>query len=373
MKKLIFAALFVSCFVAIAETSFAQSCDKVRMSPIRCGYYEEGYQDGANDAKRNQSNDYKRYRSKFEKQYETYYQSGYDDGFASVRPFTRWSDVQKNTYDQGFDDGRDDKNRNISRLPARYEGQYDRNYVDYYSKGYYDGYDGREKRYDTPMGGNNRFPTRRTDLPRRNRGTSSGVVNWFGRVDNRVNVVIKGGKVTTQAVAGPVTNTRATVQGALPRRAATMTVQKLDGRGTVFVIQQPARSNDFTGIVQIYDPRRGRDNYQLRIAWTSRNTVEAYSSGKVSWRGRVDSRTIIRITGEDVESIDEWKTGLTNVSFEVAGYLAARPGTVRVNKREGRGDVSILEQPSARNDYTAVILVFDEDGGADDYEVDIEW
>ncbi|MEZ5308516.1 MAG: hypothetical protein R2684_15335 [Pyrinomonadaceae bacterium] len=378
MKKIIIALAAAAILGVFGSTVMAQQCDKTRMSPIRCGFYEEGYQDGANDARQNSDNDYKRYRSKYDSQYESFYQSGYDDGYASVRPFSRWNDRQKNSYDQGYDDGKDDRERNISRLPARYEGQYDKTYEEYYRKGYFDGYDNRPETYDTPIGtgggpivpgtGTGRFPR-----VNNRRGTMTGTATWSANVDDRVNIIIKGNEMTTERVSGTLTNNVQNLQGVLPRRDARISVNKLEGRGSVFVLQQPSRSNDYTAKIQVYDPRRGRDDYRIQISWTATNTTEAYSAGKVTWRGRVDQTVSIKIYGEEVESIDEAGTGLSNVSHNLTGYLAARPGVVRVTKRNGRGSVYVLEQPSEQNDYTAVIRVFDERGGDDDYEIDIEW
>lgn len=379
MKNLLFAFVFLLSITAAADTAFAQQCDRSRTTPIKCGYYEEGYQDGVNDARNNSSNDFKRYRSKFESQYESFYQSGYDAGYASIKPFVRWTDVQKNTYDQAYDDGKNDRSRNISRLPARYEGQYDRNNELYYQVGYFDGYDNRPKQYDRPLyvasapGPGGVFPAPSPVPTRRNRGTTTGTATWSGSVDNRVNVVIKGDTINTVSVAGPVSNTFQNISGVLPRRNSTLSVVKSEGRGTAFVIQQPNRSNDFTGIVQISDPNRGQDNYRLQMRWTSSNVVEPYSAGRVTWRGRVDGTVAVRVNGDFVESIDETANGLSSVSFETQGYLAARPGTVRVSKRNGRGSVYVAEQPSAQNDYTAVIKIFDADRADDMYEIEIEW
>jgi uncharacterized membrane protein len=44
-------------------------------------------------------------------------------------------------------------------------------------------------------------------------------------------------------------------------------LKKLKGRGTVEVIQQPARSNDFTAVIQILDPKGGADEYEFEIVW----------------------------------------------------------------------------------------------------------
>ena len=188
-----------------------------------------------------------------------------------------------------------------------------------------------------------------------------------------MNIIIQGDTVRTETVRGTLSNNYQNMSGRMPRRNARLAVRKLDGRGGVVIMQQPSRANDFTGIVQIYDPKRGRDNYNLQITWTSTNTIEAYSSGKVTWKGRVDQTVSIRIQGDAVESVDVTGSGMSQVTYDMDGYLAARPGTVRVNKKDGRGSVYVLEQPSARNDYTAIIRVFDERGGDDKYELEIEW
>ena len=383
MKNLLTGMMLLT-FCAFASVNVvAQQCDRSNLSPIRCGYYEEAYQDGANDARNGLENNHRRYRSKYENQYESFYRSGYDDGYASVRPFARWTDRQKNTYEQGYDDGRDDKRRDISRLPARYEGQYDRQEEAYYRRGYLDGYDGKQKTFDVPLdargrvivNGNVDRPVDRDNrrFPGRRRGTSTGTASWSGRVDNRVNIVLKRGQIRTQTVAGDISNVSEQINGVLPRREATVSVRKLDGRGTARVIQQPSRLNDFTAIVQIFDQRRGRDNYNISISWEATSKIEEYSSGRVTWRGRVDSEAEVRISGDQLESIDLNSTGLSGVISDFQGYLAARPGIVRLNKRDGRGRVWIKEQPSEANDFTVVIGISDDRGGSDTYAFDVTW
>ena len=71
----------------------------------------------------------------------------------------------------------------------------------------------------------------------------------------------------------------------------------------------------------------------------------------------------------------EWIAGGQTIGemANVNGYLARRPGTVRVRKLRGRGSVSVFEQPSWQNDYSAVIRIDDPKGGDDYYEVQISW
>ena len=46
---------------------------------------------------------------------------------------------------------------------------------------------------------------------------------------------------------------------------------------------------------------------------------------------------------------------------------------VSVNKLRGRGDVQIVERPSAANNYTLVLEIDDKDGGADTYDLELNW
>ncbi len=388
MKKLFFLCV-LACILSFSATGFAQTttaypinqqeCGRNNWSPIQCGFYLEGHQDGASDARNNQDHDYKRYRRKFNDQYETYYRDGYDRGYSSVTPFARWTNKQKDVYRRGYEFGRDDKRREISRLPARYEGRYDRDYEAYYRRGYFDGYDGKPRTYDVPLGrrGNIRRNTNRGFPGRRNPnrfGAPNGTLSWSGRVDGRVNIIVRGNTVRTQTISGRNLGDGSKTLGTyLPRRTSTISVRKRDGRGSVAVVQQPSRINNYTTIVQISDPRRGADNYQVDISWKASNVFETYSSGRLRWKGRVDQTVNIRIAGEDVEDVVLSGRATTNVSHNMDGYLAQRDGRIAVRKIKGRGSVTILEQPSRMNNYTAVIQIFDPKSSDAEYDIEVTW
>lgn len=359
-----------------SQAVFAQfvQCDRNNHTPIQCGYYEEGYQDGEKDARTNQRSDYRRYKNKLDNRYETFYSQGYDAGYNSAIPTVRWDSTQRDIYDRGYRDGNNDKRRNQSRSPERNQQLYNREYVAYYQKGYYDGYDGNQKQYDSDLGGNpTPFPT--PGGGRGGRGTNTGTLNWTGRVDNRVNIIIQGDDVRNEDVTGSGFQAGTqNLNGVLPRRPATVSVIKRNGRGNAFVLQQPTRDNNYTAIVQVSDDKSGADNYRLDISWTAGgNTIEPYQTGRVTWRGRVDQTVNISIAGSDVETQDIATGRLSNVNFNINGYLARRVGTVSIRKTRGRGTVSIVEQPNENNDYTAVIQVFDPDRGDDDYEFEVNW
>lgn len=369
MKKILLLG-FVVCMVAFGSISVSAQCDPNTASPIKCSYYNEGYQDGANDARNNRSNDYRRYRDKYERKYEDFFRDGYNAGYASVRPITRWTNSQRNAYDSGYSIGQNDRrNGTFSRPDESARGGYDPNIAAYFQRGYDDGYNNRPRQYDVPLGD---YPP---TFPPGDQGTT-GRAYWSGRVDDRANIIIRGNTIYAENVSGNETTTFSqNMTGALPlRRATTVSVRRIDGRGNVSVIQQPNRQNNFTAIVQIHDPKGGARDYKIEASWAgAANVEEPYRSGNISWRGRVDQTANIVISGSDVQSQDASGTGLSSVSHNINGYLARRPGTVSAYKRKGRGTVTVLQQPTWENDFTAIVQVFDPQGGADNYEVDISW
>jgi hypothetical protein len=364
-------ALSFSGFIATGNT-LAQTPEQ--LSPVERGYYDEGYQDGVNDAQNNRSNDYKRYKKKYTERYESFYKQGYQAGYTYIKPNIKWTSDQKRAYDKGHGYGKDDIKKSISRLPERYEGKYDKRYEAYYRKGYFDGYDGRPKQYDTRIDdtGGGSFPGGGgTGVPS---GNLSSII-WSGRVDDRVNITINGSSVQSVAVSGSeVSRVDYRINNTLPRRPVNVSVRLLRGRGEAFVIQQPSRANDYTAIVQVYDSRGGASDYQLDIGWETSNIEEPYQPGRVYWSGRVDNRVNVIISGDYVRSLDIAGTGMSNVNFNITGYLARRNGNiVSARKLRGRGEVIVIQQPTWDNDFTAIIQIVDNDRAADDYQIEISW
>lgn len=355
--------------MAFGGITASAQCDRNINSPIRCGFYDEGYQDGVADANSNRSNDYRRYRSKYVNQYENFYSQGYSAGYDSVRPINRWTYSQRSAYDSGYTIGQSDRrNGGQGRATESAGGRYDQTIGLYFQQGYYDGFNNRPRTYDVAVGN---FPVD----PSYPGGGANGTATWRGRVDDKANIIIRGGSIRSEDVSGSgVQTTYQNINGVLPRRATVVNARKTGGRGEVYVVQQPSRANDFTAIIQVSDSRGGADNYAIEMSWAAASNVEEpYRSGNVRWRGRVDQTANIIISGSDVQTEDAAGTGISGISYDINGYLARRPGSVTVRKRNGRGTVTVLQQPSRDNDYIAIIQVFDPSGGADGYEVDISW
>ncbi len=96
-------------------------------------------------------------------------------------------------------------------------------------------------------------------------------------------------------------------------------------------------------------------------------------TGSVTWRGTVDREVNLVIRGQDIDARVLSGQTYNNGTFNFTSPLPTRRVTVEAVKRKGRGTVRVLQQPNRSNDFTAIVQVFDEGGGARDYEVEISW
>ena len=96
----------------------------------------------------------------------------------------------------------------------------------------------------------------------------TGSATWRGTVDNEAQLVIRGNSIETRIISGnPTYDASFNFTSALPERNKTVEVVKRKGRGTVRVIQQPRRDNNYTAVVQIIDEGGGARLYELEISW----------------------------------------------------------------------------------------------------------
>jgi|SRR5688572_9192059 len=244
---------------------------------------------------------------------------------------------------------------------------------------------------------------------------------WSGRVDREVRIMMHGRDARTQTAARtPVARSRLDVATALPQRDGRVTVRVQDGRGDADVVQQPSSRNDYTTIVRIRDRSSGVDNYRLTAYWMPEESGnggwndrdgypnrprdrddrndrdrddrdnrddrggrgrgnggydnDRYGRSVLTWSGDVDDALEIRIQGDRVDYRTVSGRSVRNVRANLTrGGLPRRDVQVVVNDSYGRGSVSVVQQPSARNGYTAVIRVNDPRSGYGDYRFDISW
>jgi hypothetical protein len=229
-----------------------------------------------------------------------------------------------------------------------------------------------------------------------------GEMTWSGTVDHEALVEIRGGTASVQRLQGQrVTDESADFSGALPRDFATdVRLEKLEGRGKVELVSQPAQGNNYTAVVRVFDEDGGADHYAFRLVWEgggygtrSRSAADPDRTGGIltpsggylepsgklgqsstmRWRGRVDGTVRVSVRGNRA-----WTTRVSGapVSSENAQFGTALPRAdvdVDVDKVSGRGDVDVVQQPSAQNGYTLVFEIEDDSAGADNYEIEVNW
>ena len=118
-----------------------------------------------------------------------------------------------------------------------------------------------------------------------------------------------------------------------------------------------------------YDNRRDR----RRDRYNDRNQSGGYGSGSLTWRGRVDGEIELEIQGNQVYERVLSGRPVSSVRRNFTSSLPRRDVNVEVQLLDGRGNVDVIQQPSSRNNYRAVVRIRDSQGGADDYEIEVRW
>ncbi len=104
----------------------------------------------------------------------------------------------------------------------------------------------------------------------------------------------------------------------------------------------------------------GRNQQQTRTLFT--------------WSGTVDREVILVMQGRDLMVRGE-RDILASRSdgSRTNSALPRTGGDVRVRVHDGRGNVDVIQQPSARNDYTTRIRIRDPRSGTDRYRITAYW
>lgn len=97
---------------------------------------------------------------------------------------------------------------------------------------------------------------------------ATGRMRWRGRVDDRVQIFVKGSDANSRLITGaPVAGGQFNFTSPLPQRPVALSLRKLKGRGSVEIVQQPSRNNGFTAVIEIYDSKGGSEDYEFEITW----------------------------------------------------------------------------------------------------------
>jgi hypothetical protein len=215
-----------------------------------------------------------------------------------------------------------------------------------------------------------------------------------GRVDKEVRLTLRGGDVSSTTLSGTELRARYRLTSPLPQQEGTVRVALEAGRGDVSVIQQPNASNGYTAIVRVYDRSGGADQYRFSTYFTPTLDTRvgrgrgAYGRGRggynnnnlpaLHWSGDVDGVLELTWRGGTVQSRaysgrPARSVTLTNTGDVTAVMNGNANAQVQVTPRQGRGQVEIVQQPTAANRYTTRIRITDPQAGYGHYEFDALW
>lgn len=95
--------------------------------------------------------------------------------------------------------------------------------------------------------------------------------------------------------------------------------------------------------------------------------------GRVYWRGQVDDKLQITFKGISLDTKTISGKAMPEGNYSFTSKLPEEGVNVSITKIEGRGKATVLQQPTAENDFTAIIEIHDDRGGASDYLLNIWW
>jgi hypothetical protein len=105
----------------------------------------------------------------------------------------------------------------------------------------------------------------------------------------------------------------------------------------------------------------------------ARNWQPNASEGRCDIRVRVDGEADFGLRGETLIIRTLNGEPATDAGSECSTPLPRNVENLRFRGIDGRGDVRLLEEPSARNRWMAVVRVRDTKGGSEEYHFRLEW
>jgi len=97
---------------------------------------------------------------------------------------------------------------------------------------------------------------------------TAGRMRWSGRVDDEIVIMIQGSRASVRTQTGDrVRDENFSFDSPLPRQELRLNLKKLEGRGSVELIEEPSRRNDYSAVVRIRDKNSGTDEYEFELRW----------------------------------------------------------------------------------------------------------
>jgi len=201
---------------------------------------------------------------------------------------------------------------------------------------------------------------------------------WSGRVDRQATISCRAKSCVAATLNGmPVADAQFKFSRPLPNHAVDVRLEQPEGRGEIRLVEQPSERNQYTARVLIRDLHSGSGEYSFVLTWPRGAGKEPELRPVVRgvmWSGTVEGRVRVTVQGGAVLSEAVAGRPVAGERADVLQPLPARSDLNPVaNKLRGRGEVQIVEQPSDKNNYRLVFEIRNPEGGADNYEIEVDW
>ncbi len=251
------------------------------------------------------------------------------------------------------------------------------------------------------------LPVRRSD--NYDPSSEDGRFDLRAVVDGTVDFYIHGGQITYRVRRGsPPADDGSEYRQELPAAPVQgLKLDQRDGRNRVEIAEYPSRTNGWTLVLRVDDPEPGTDRYHARITWEgvgassgprssptrgpgrfgpprghggslpavrSDNYDPNSRDGRFDLRARVDGSVTFFIRGDRITyQIDQGAPPLDEGSEYRAELPLGEVYGLKLDQRDGRNSIRIVEEPSRRNNWTLVLRIEDPEPGNDRYHARITW
>ncbi|HEV2688517.1 MAG TPA: hypothetical protein VGV35_08175, partial [Bryobacteraceae bacterium] len=203
-------------------------------------------------------------------------------------------------------------------------------------------------------------------------------VTWSGRVDAEAIISCQRKLCVSSAVTGAAAaNEHFKFSKPLPHRDVEVRLEHSLGRGDIRLMEQPREQNNYTARVAIRDPQDGSGEYSFTLTW-GRGIGPAPAPPDATrgliWTGSVDGRVRVTIQGGSAYTVAVEGQPAAGGHADFLRPLPSRSDLhPAIKKLRGRGQVEIVEMPSAANHFRLTFEIRNAEGGADSYEVEVDW
>lgn len=95
--------------------------------------------------------------------------------------------------------------------------------------------------------------------------------------------------------------------------------------------------------------------------------------GRVFWRGMIDDKVQLRIQADKIETVTISGRAYPDGIYSFTSPLPSESVMVDLIKKAGRGTARVVQQPTEENNFAAIIEIYDNKGGAKEYQLEIFW